>query len=189
MPTSPSYNEHAILKQVAEGSEQAFTKLFNTWQPFLATHIYRITESTVITEEIVQDVFLKIWQTKETLADIRHFKAYLLVVSKNHALNVLQKIARDFALQHQYVHANSVDEVDDNQQFYYSLLDEAVDQLSPRQKQIFVLSRHQKQSYLQIAEQLGIGKESVKTHLALAIKHISQHVKSRVALMLLFFLN
>ena len=110
MLTSPPYNETALLKEVAGGSEQAFTTLFHRWQPFLATHIYRITESAVITEEIVQDVFLKIWQTRESLGEVQHFKAYLLVVSKNHALNTLQKIARDFARQQEYVQTQPVTE-------------------------------------------------------------------------------
>jgi RNA polymerase sigma-70 factor (ECF subfamily) len=75
--------------KVAAGNEQAFTELFHRWQSFLATHIYRITESRELAEEIVQDVFLKIWQTRETLSEIQSFKSFLLVVSKNHALNVI----------------------------------------------------------------------------------------------------
>ena len=188
MLTSPPNDEPEILKEVAEGSEQAFTKLFHTWQPFLATHIYRITESAVITEEIVQDVFLKIWQARETLGEIQHFKAYLLVVSKNHALNTLQKIAREFARQQEYAQTNTSTEDTGNHEAYYSLIDEAIEKLSPRQKEVFILSRHHKQTYGQVARQLGIGKESVKTHLSLAIKQITQHVKARMGSLLLFFM-
>lgn len=188
MLTSAAYNEPEILKQVAEGNETAFKQLFHVWQPFLATHIYRVTESAVITEEIVQDVFLKIWQTKETLVAIHNFKAYLLVVSKNHAINTLQKIARDFARQQKYAQQFSVTEETDSSQLYYSLIDEAIEQLSPRQKEIFILSRQHKKTYLQIAEQLGIGRESVKTHLGLAVKHITHHVKTRLAGLFILFM-
>ena len=55
----------------------------------------RIAESRPLTQEIVQDVFLKIWQTRDTLSEIQNFKGYLLVVSKNMAINALQKIARE----------------------------------------------------------------------------------------------
>jgi RNA polymerase sigma-70 factor (ECF subfamily) len=188
MLTSASYNEPEILKELAEGSESAFRKLFHSWQPFLASHIYRITESAEITEEIVQDVFLKIWQARETLGEIQHFKAYLLVVSKNHALNTLRKIARDFTRQQEYIQTRSVSEEPESSEAYFSLIDEAIEKLSPRQKEIFVLSRHHKKSYGQIALELGIGKESVKTHLGLAVKRITRHVKTRLAGLFFLFM-
>ncbi|WP_372490119.1 RNA polymerase sigma factor [Chitinophaga sedimenti] len=60
--------------------------MFHQWQPFLSTHIYRITESRELTEEIVQDAFLKIWQTRETLPDVRNFRSYLIVISKHQGI-------------------------------------------------------------------------------------------------------
>ena len=71
---------------------------------------------------------------------------------------------------------------------YFSLIEEAVEKLSPRQKEIFILSRHHKKTYGQIAQQLGIGKESVKTHLGLAVKHITHHVKSSLAGLFFLFI-
>jgi RNA polymerase sigma-70 factor (ECF subfamily) len=79
------------------------------------------------------------------------------------------------------VQTRAVTEEPDSSEAYFSLIDEAVEKLSPRQKEIFVLSRHHKKSYGQIARELGIGKESVKTHLGLAVKHITHHVKARLA--------
>lgn len=187
MSSSTSYNEPAILREVSGGSEAAFKILFHHWQPFLSSHIYRITESAVITEEIVQDVFLKIWQTREVMEQVENFKAYLLVISKNHAINTLQKIARDFARQQQYTKSYHEPGEDDHSQVYFSLIDEAIEQLSPRQKEVFILARQHQKSYQQIATLLGIGKESVKTHLGLAVKQITRHVKSRLATLLLLF--
>ena len=60
MEIADVYDEKGLLQWVAEGDEVAFGKLFHRWQPFLASHIFRVTESKTITEEIVQDVFLKI---------------------------------------------------------------------------------------------------------------------------------
>lgn len=187
MPSSISYNEQEILREVSGGNETAFKTLFHHWQPFLSSHIYRITESAAITEEIVQDVFLKIWQTREMMEQIDNLKAYLLVISKNHAINTLQKIARDFARLQKYKKSYSEAEGEDNSHAQFCLIDEAIEQLSPRQREVFILSRQHQKSYNQIAVLMGIGKESVKTHLGLAVKHITHHVKSRLATLFIIF--
>lgn len=189
MNQSSIHTNQELLLRVAEGDEPAFAQLFHEWQPFLYTHIHRITESRELTEEIVQDVFLKIWQTKETLSEIQNFKGYLLVVSKNHALNALQKIAREFNNWEKWAKENKKgDDTEDPKQLYFSLIDEAVDQLSERQKQVYLLHRHQRLTYQQIADQLGIGKESVKTHIELAVKHISGYVKGRIGMAIILLL-
>lgn len=181
--------EGSLLQQVSLGDETAFTQLFHQWQPFLSTHIYRITESKALTEEIVQDVFLKIWQTRETLSEVRNFRNFLLVVSKNHALNVLQKLSREFQNRQEWLRDNEgTEEVHDHKQAFYSLLDDAIDKLTERQREVYLLHRHQHLTYQQIADRLGIGKESVKTHIELAVKHITRHVRDRLEIIVILFL-
>ena len=188
MTETPLYNEHELLHRVAQGDEDAFRRLYYQYHPFLATHIFRITDSRELSEEIVQDVFLKIWQTRENLFEIRSFKAYLLVISKNHALNAIKKIAREFSLLSNFTLDIKTIENEDSKSAYYSLLDEAIDNLSTRQKEVYLLSRHERLTYQQIADKIGIGKESVKTHIELAIKNISEYVKKRLSVAALFIL-
>lgn len=188
MTETSLYDEHELLRRVAQGDEDAFRRMYYQFQPFLATHIFRITDSRELSEEIVQDVFLKIWQTRENLYEIRSFKAYLLVISKNHALNAIRRIAREFSMLSNYTLENKTPENEDYKSAYYSLLDEAIDHLSARQKEVYLLSRHERLTYQQIAEKIGIGKESVKTHIELAIKNISEYVKKRLSVAALFFL-
>jgi RNA polymerase sigma-70 factor (ECF subfamily) len=183
-------DEKDLLKRVAAGDETAFSRLYQQWWPFLGAHIYRITESKPVTEEIVQDVFLKIWQVRETLTEIQHFKSYLLIVSKNHALNALKKKARESAKWKAYIETESREpgqEADDSRS-PYSLIDEAIDQLPPRQKQVYLLHRQERFTYRQIAGQLGISRETVKTHLGLAVTAISRYVRSKLLFSMFFLL-
>src|SRR5690606_33227372 len=143
-------DEQELLRRVAQGDEDAFRHIYYKFQPFLATHIYRVTNSRELSEEIIQDVFLKIWRTRENLYEIRSFKAYLLVISKNHALNAIKKIAREFSLLSNYALENKTTEIEDHKSAYYSLLDEAIDNLPGRQKEVYLLSRHQRLTYQQI---------------------------------------
>lgn len=177
-----------ILKDIAAGSSKAFRALYSQWEPTLSSFIYQVTRSKVITAEIVQDVFLKIWMTRESLVEVKDFKAYLFVISKNRAINALKKSLADLERMKKYaseVPFNEQPVEDDDAQLHFSLIDEAIDQLSPRQKEIFLLHRHERYSYREIAEQLGIGKESVKTHLSLAIKSIKNHIETKITLIIL----
>ncbi|MCK7556527.1 hypothetical protein MKQ70_16490 [Chitinophaga sedimenti] len=98
-------------------------------------------------------------------------------------MNALQKISREFQNWEKWVKedAGKGDQHDPAAPFYI-LLDEAIDQLTERQRQVYLLHRHEKLTYQQIADRLNIGKESVKTHIELAVKHISTHLRSRIGL-------
>lgn len=188
MTPTETYNEKELLSLVAAGDEAAFAKLFHQWQGFLSTHIFRITESRSITEEIIQDVFLKLWMTRESLNNIDNFKAWLLVVSRNHALNALRSLMRRMEQLHEFeqTFASGTKEEDDlEEKIRYTLIDEAIDHLPVRRKEIYLLHRHERLTYAEIADKLGIGKESVKTHLQLAVRSISEYVKKRTFLLIL----
>ena len=180
--------ETELLKDIAAGNSKAFRALYSQWEPTLSSFIFQVTRSKIITAEIIQDVFLKIWMARESLVDVKDFKAYLFVISKNRAINALKKSLADLERMKKYaseVSFNEQPEDEDNDQLPFTLIDEAIDQLSPRQKEIFLLHRYERYSYREIAEQLGIGKESVKTHLSLAIKSIKNHIETKITLIIL----
>jgi len=180
--------ETELLKDIAAGNSKAFRALYSQWEPTLSSFIFQVTRSKIITAEIIQDVFLKIWMARESLVDVKDFKAYLFVISKNRAINALKKSLADLERMKKYVSEvpfNEQSVEDDNDQLPFTLIDEAIDQLSPRQKEIFLLHRYERYSYREIAEQLGIGKESVKTHLSLAIKSIKNHIETKITLIIL----
>ncbi|MES2266059.1 MAG: sigma-70 family RNA polymerase sigma factor [Bacteroidota bacterium] len=174
--------EKELLLKVADGDEHAFSELFNAHHQLLGTHIYRITDSAELAEEVVQDVFLKIWMSRETLVNIQNFRAYLFAMSKNHALNCLRKLAKE------RVHQKSIEEnaaelmPDENPRLkgYYSLLDEAIDHLPPQQQKVYLLSRHNRLKYDEIANQMGLSRETVKKYLQGATHSITSFVQSNI---------
>ncbi len=173
-----------LLMQVASGNEFAFRKLFNLYHQQLGTYIFRITDSMEMAEEVVQDVFLKIWIKREALAQVENFNAYLFVISKNHALNCLRKQAKEWLLKKEW--DNYVDttvSVEDSEiSNYYSLLDEAIDQLPPQQQKIFLLSRHERLKYTEIADRVDLSKETVKKYLQIATHSIKAYMQTKLVL-------
>ena len=173
--------------KVAIGDETAFRQLFQQWHQLLAGYVFRITESRELTEEIVQDVFLKIWMTRETLSGIENFKHYLIVVCRNQCFDVLKKQLKLEQQRREWDRENRLRPVpDEPPPDFSSLIDEAIDSLPPRRKEVYLLSRHKRLTYQEVADQLGISKESVKTHLKLASDSISAYIRSRLTSIILF---
>ncbi|WP_158995644.1 RNA polymerase sigma-70 factor [Mucilaginibacter sp. L196] len=199
MPVIPDFDafpECELLQQVALSNEDAFRQLFTTYNHQLGTYIFRLTDSMELSEEIVQDVFLKIWENRETLTGVRNFKAYLFVVSKNHALNCLRKLINERAYQQEWeessINGFTITE-EEKADRYYGLLDEAIDHLPPQQQKVYLLSRHEHLKYAEIAKQLSLSRETVKKYLQIAIASITTHVHANMdktmilfALLLLF---
>lgn len=188
------YDEKTLLLKVAEGDERAFRTLFEQHHRLLAAHIMRITRSQELTEEIVQDVFLKIWMSRETLSEIQDLRAYLYIVSKNHALNSLRKVAREraaFGDADWSLAEKSIISAEPEQPDHYGLIDEAIDRLPPRQQTVYLLSRHERKKYTEIADQLSLSRETVKKYLQLATESISAYildkVKVGISIFFLFF--
>ncbi|WDF80255.1 sigma-70 family RNA polymerase sigma factor [Mucilaginibacter sp. KACC 22773] len=178
---APQHHDKDLLLKVAEGDEHAFRCLFIMHHQQLGVHIHRITNSIELAEEVVQDVFLKIWMARETLAQVEDFKAYLFVISKNHALNCLKKLAKE-KVQAKKLEESSLGLIMDDQQdnLYYNLLDEAIDHLPSQQQKVYLLSRHNRLKYNEIADQLKLSRETVKKYLQIATTSITDYVRSHL---------
>lgn len=176
----PDLSESDQLIKVAEGDEIAFQQLFLKYHHQLGTHIFWITNSIDLAEEIVQDVFLKIWMSRETLVGVHNFKAYLFVISKNHTLNCLRKLTRERIHMKEYEDnfIRSITSENSDSNIYHSILDEAIDQLPPQQQLVYLLSRHDRLRYAEVANRMNISRESVKKYLQIATASITLYVQT-----------
>jgi RNA polymerase sigma-70 factor (family 1) len=171
--------EKELLTRISGGDEAAFAQLFNVWHQRLGAFIYRLTESPTLTQEIVQDVFLRLWLKRHLLGDVKDVKAYLFTAARNQTFNSLRKIARQRNGQAQLLESLSVSENHpqeemDTLEVYTQLLDQAVQRLPNQQQKVYLLHRRQGLSHAQIAEQLHLSVETVKKHMQLALKALRQ---------------
>lgn len=172
--------EKELLAQVANGNEKAFEFLINRFSDILGAYIFKLTHSKEVTEEIVQDVFLKIWNTRDTLPNVSNFHAWLYIVSKNQAISVLRKAIRERAGKELITH--NPDDQEDNswENEKLSAIEKAIAQLPPQQKKVFMLSRYEGLSYKEIAAQMHISTETVKKYLQIATQSIISEVSGVV---------
>lgn len=193
MSLNSNFDQSKLLYELSQGNELAFTKLYNEYKNVVFSTALKITKSKILAEEVVQDVFLKIWQNHENLAEITNIENYLFIISRNHIFDMIKKIARDtsLAIDSNYKSTSTNDTEDaikDDQ--YNVILNQIVDQLPPQQQKIYKMAKWDGLSHQKIGEDLGISTETVKKHMAQALKFVRTKISPYMNMfmtLLLFF--
>ncbi|GAA4311117.1 RNA polymerase sigma factor [Compostibacter hankyongensis] len=194
MPTSTSDNEKELLMQVTGGDEAAFTQLFHAYHQKLGAYVFRLTGSVDAAEEIVQETFVKVWAKRRLLANVDNFGAYLYMTSRNHALNCLRQQAKERARSYYYVlnYSEIYDEHSSEDPVFgvdrYVLIDQAVAELPPQQQKVYLLSRRAGLKQGEIASRMSLSRETVKKYLKLAVRSISNYLRTHGDFSLIFLL-
>jgi RNA polymerase sigma-70 factor (ECF subfamily) len=192
LETSTSHNERELLDLTAQGDENAFSRLFYLWHQKLGAYIHRLTGSTELTEEIVQDVFMKVWDNREKLIQIACFSAYLYVLSRNHTYNCLRQVAKERSANRALIEkkweSGHVEDPSVSAPDYYGLIDKAVASLPPQQQKVYILSRRERLKYDEIAAVMNISRETVKKYLQIATHAIQGYIRSHGDMLMLFIL-
>jgi RNA polymerase sigma-70 factor (ECF subfamily) len=176
------YEESKLISLLKEDSEYAFQLIFDKHRNRIYTTAIKYLKSPIIAQDVIQDVFLKLWFERKTINESKPLEAWLYTVAKNNILNKLRKIANDWKAIDtlSYTNPNSINNTD------YKLLDSeynrqmalVLSQLSEQQRIAFALSREEKLSYIEIGEKMGISPLTVKTHLSRALHTIKKQLES-----------
>ncbi len=177
-----------LLQEVARGNEKAFRKLFHEYADYLHTYIWQLTRSKEMAEEVVQDIFLQIWMSRETLSNIRNFRTYLFVISRNHTLNALKKLAREKKRRDAWELAQQPDNQPEDMEAGLSIVEEAIKALPSQQQKVWLLSRKQGKKYHEIAREMELSRETVKKYIGYATRSIMEYVSRRLDVLLLIAL-
>ena len=112
MDPNPQYSDKELLRRIALGDEQAFTSLFWRYKDRIYSTGLRLTGSTTEAEEIVQDVFVKLWTKRQDLTDISNLEGYVYMMARNYTFNSLQRISKKIAGGTAGIEERDLDEVD-----------------------------------------------------------------------------
>jgi len=187
-----AYDEVAVLFAVTTGDQKAFESLFFRHKDRVYTIALTYTENRVIAEEVVQDVFVRVWKNRHKLKGIDDFSSWLSVIARNRALTALQKIARESERREELISylPTEVSDAEERVQNNYmeELLENALTRLSPQQRKVFVLSRLQGHSRKEVAEMLNLSPATVSVHLTIALRSIRAFLTNHPELSSLLFL-
>jgi RNA polymerase sigma-70 factor (ECF subfamily) len=191
MAITPLPNEKELLRRIAEGDDRAFSELFYAYHEPLARYIYTLLESVQMCEEIVQDVFVKIWESRMTLPQLDKFTFYLFILTRNYTVNCIRKMIQDKKHTASYVedvlNCQTGDEIFNMDQEYLNIIQRAVAQLPSSQQKVLML-RLQGLKTREIADKMGISTDSVKKYQQWASHSVSKFIKSHAALSVILFL-
>jgi RNA polymerase sigma-70 factor (family 1) len=174
-------NEKMLVIQLRNGNSKAFEKLFSHYFPKIYLFIYKIIQNRQEAEDLVQDVFIAIWNNREELDENRSFASFLFKIAKNKALNLIKhrlihQVFIQYAEGENVSHSSSAEF---NAIEFQSIIEEAVSSLPEKTREIFLLSRYEGRSYLQISGKLGISENVVDHEIRKALQSIKKVLKAR----------
>jgi RNA polymerase sigma-70 factor (ECF subfamily) len=179
LQTPLSYDLQQLPGLVAEGNERAFAQLYQHYTNTVYGVALTYTKSKDLAEEIVQEVFLKLWLQRSRLAALDNFENYLFIMARNQILNQLKSKLRQQAYVHHLTKVFSDPALTPEDQLMFKeagmLVKRAVDLLPPQQKLVYQMARQEGLALDLIARQLGLSRNTVRNHLAKAIETIRNY--------------
>ena len=180
-----------LLKLLKSDDMKAFDIIYKKYSRRLYGFVFRYVKQGVDAEEIVQEVFIKVWKQREKINIYSSFESFLFTIAHNATVNLLKKRVTE----QKYIdHVKALQNIDET----YELTDEIhyeelkqeylalVNKLSPRQKEIFLLSREEGLSHKEIAEKLGISSNTVKNHLVTTLSYLKNNLDNGLLMSGLF---
>ena len=173
-------DEKSLLANVATGDRSAFNQLYAAHINNVYEYIFLFTKSKEETEELLQEVFVNLWEKREKLAEVDSFKSYLFRAAKNRLITNV----RHMQVKHRVLSeigrttddSQHTTEYDVTYKEYHQVLQKAIAKLPPKRKLIFRLNMENGLSYDEIAQQLRISKSVVKNQFYKALDFIRDHL-------------
>jgi len=165
--------------------------LFRKYYAGLCKSLYRMLRDATFAEDIVQEVFMKVWEKRETLQMDEAIQSYLYRSCYNTALNFLktQKQSTDIDTLEIPVAGGETAEKNLNLLETEAEILIAIDMLPPKTKLVFSLSRFEELSYKEIAERLDISLKSVEKHMGIALQRLRENLKEYLVAVLLLLIQ
>lgn len=179
------------------GSEEAFTALYMHYSPRLYINILRVIKDPLLAEEIVQELFSRVWLKKENKGIGENFAGYIYTIGQNLVHDFFRKLKQDQKMMQKFklLVEEEYEPIEEAMQYQQTtaLLKKAVDQLSPQQKKAYELIKINGCSYKKAAEIMGISPLTIKEYLVASNKsirnYILTHTDTAFALLLFVFMG
>jgi RNA polymerase sigma-70 factor (ECF subfamily) len=172
--------ERSLILRLIGGDEDAFCELYATYKNRLIYFAMRFLKSRDMAEDVFQDAFTVVWQSRRFINPDASFSSYLYTIMRNRILNQLRNAANEEKLKESIL-SQALDYTEDTKREVMlndlkSLISHALQQLTPRQREIFEMSREAQLSHKEIADKLGISVNTVQEHISISLKLIRTYL-------------
>jgi len=178
------------IEKLKSGDMVAFDIIYRKYSPKLFGFIFNIIKVELDAEEIMQEVFMKIWETRDKIETYASFDSFLFTIAYNKSISLIRKKITE----QKYVdflktlpELSEPAAIDDLQFLELNeQINSLIQKLPPRQKEVFLLSREKELTYKEIAAQLNISKNTVENHMVKAIRYLRRNISDVSLLHTLF---
>jgi len=179
--------------QVALGNEASFECLFGRYQERLIHYVSLFIKSPQIAEEVVMDVFMKIWLAKELIAKVENFDSFIFRVAHNKAIDFLRMVSKDPDFKELMWDSMQLSAPDDADALvlkteFEEKVRQALSLLSEQRRKVFEMSREEELSHEQIAVRLCLSKHTVNNHIVEAKRFIRSYLSKNLDIAYFFVL-
>lgn len=166
-----------LKKGLRDGEEIAYKALFFKYYDWLCNYIYKLNDDYALSEDIVQDIIIKLWENRNTIVIQSSLKNYLFKSCHNQFLQHVrkEKIKLDFLDSLRWDILYEIYSEEDVTQTKINKLHELINELPPRCKDVFMKSKFEKKKYREIAEDMNISIKTVENQMSKALNYLREH--------------
>jgi len=182
-------NDKYLFEQIKAGSKPDFDALFRLYYNDLCRFAVFLSCSSEDAEEIVQELFFKLWLNRKNIQIKTSAKSYLFASVRNAVLNSLkhEQIKNKYIEAEKYGYSNTCnDDLNVNEEIYKKI-DEVIEQMPEKRREVFKLCKIEAYKYKEIAEKLNISVKTVENHMGEALKFLREKL-NKTELLILFMM-
>ncbi|MDQ3392918.1 MAG: RNA polymerase sigma-70 factor [Bacteroidota bacterium] len=188
MSKPESMQEGNNLQLDGQQDVKVFELLFRNWFAPLCKVVFRMVKDKSLSEDLVQDVFVKTWNNRHKIDFSQPVKPYLYKAAINTALNHIESSKKNFSLDIMEHELPQQGDASIDQQVQYKeiqlVLEQTIDMLPPKCKAVFLLIKYEDMTYAEAAASLGISVKTVENQMGKALKHMREHMQEYVGYLL-----
>jgi len=172
-------DDRELLAKLRSGDEGTYDTVFRTWYPVLVRVAGALLHDTDAAEEVAQDVMHELWRRRQVMDAEVSLRAYLLRSVRNRSLNYLRHLRVRRETQGEIEQGYNAPIASDQPLVARELSDalqKALDELPPRCREVFDLSRVHNLKYAEIADSLGISQKTVEAQMGKALRHLRERL-------------
>lgn len=179
-------NDSELVIKIRSGNSEAFREIYDRYHIQMFYIARKYLKSHTLSEDAVQDAYVKVWEKRHTLDETKSLKGFLFTILKNHVLNMIRdrkdQIVYVSKVQETALPQQNVTEDDIIYQEYEKILEQGKNELSDRKREIFDLKTVEGKSNSEVADILGINIRTVKTHFYLSSRFIKMYLQKHAGI-------
>lgn len=177
-------NDRQLISHIRDTEEEAFSAVYNRYHKSVYAYVLSLVKIPEIAEDLVQEVFMKLWLIRKKLTILSSFESYMFRIAHNMAVDFIKRAAVDRELRNKIlIHIKFVSQPQESSSEYIkkhdALLDEALASLPPQRRKVFDLCRQGQKSYKEVGQVLGISRNTVKEHMVKAMQSLRSFLREK----------